>query len=307
MHRGGARIVAEVLIPLAILLAVASAVFYAISAVLQEREASRESAAGLGLMTRLLRRRLWWAAVAATLTGAALHVAALAAGPLVVVQPIGVSCLAIALVLGARVNRTAITPRSWAGVLCVALGLPAVLAAVPHHGPHGAPPPPGAGLGFWTVAGVLTALVAAAAAGGLLCGRRLPRGAAVCYAVGAALCFGVASATTKTLLVGHVSPGRIAVTAAAALIGTALAQHAYRGGGLGAPLAVLTLLDPLTAGAMGVMVLGEPFGTTPLTLALGVAGLIVTAVGVGLLSARRPTAAVPPPLDPLPVPAGSRG
>jgi drug/metabolite transporter (DMT)-like permease len=294
-----------VLIPLAIVLAVASAVFYAISAVLQEREVSRQSAAGFGLLARLLRRRLWWAAVAATLTGAGLHVAALAAGPLVVVQPIGVSCLAIALVLGSRVNRTPITPRSWAGVLCVVLGLPAVLAAVPHHGPHGAPPVPGAGFGFWPVAGVLAGLVVAAAVAGLLCGRRLPRGAAVCYSVGAALSFGVASATAKTILIGHLTPGRIAVTAAAALVGTVLAQHAYRGGGLGAPLAVLTLLDPLTAGAMGVLVLGEPFGTTPLTLALGLLGLVVTAVGVGLLSARRPPGTLPEPAVAAPVPAGS--
>lgn len=292
------------MIPLAVLLAVSSAVFYAVSAVLQEREASRQSAAGLGLMAGLVRRRLWWAAVGATLTGASLHVAALAAGPLVVVQPIGVSCLAIALLLGSRVNRTPITPRSWAGVLCVAVGLPAVLAAVPHHG-HGVPPVPGAGFGFWPVLGVLAGVAATAAAAGLLCGRRLPRGAAVCYAVGAALCFGVASATAKTLLLGHLTPGRFAATAVAALIGTVLSQHAYRGGGLGAPLAVLTLLDPLTAGAMGVLVLGEPFGTTPLTLAFGVVGLVVTGVGVGLLSARRPPESLPAPLDPVPVPARS--
>ncbi|MCE3553090.1 DMT family transporter [Pseudonocardia sp. RS11V-5] len=294
------------LIPLAILLAVASAVFYAISAVLQEREASRQSATGLGLMARLVRRRVWWAAVGATLAGATLHVAALGAGPLVVVQPIGVSCLAIALVLGSRVNRTRISPRSWAGVLCVALGLPAVLAAVPHHGPHGAPPAAGAGLGFWPVVGVLAAVVVVAAGTGLLCGRRLPRGAAVCYSVGAALCFGLASATAKTMLIGHLTPERVALTAAAALVGTALAQHAYRGGGLGAPLAVLTLLDPLTAGAMGVLVLGEPFGRSPLTLALGVLGLLVTAVGVGLLSARRPAVTAEPPA-PEPVGAASRG
>ncbi|GAA4693477.1 hypothetical protein GCM10023215_33460 [Pseudonocardia yuanmonensis] len=294
------------LIPLAILLAVASAVFYAVSAVLQEREASRQSAAGLGLMTRLVRRRLWWAAVAATLTGAGLHVAALAAGPLVVVQPLGVSCLAIALVLGSRVNRTRIRPRSWAGLLCVVLGLPAVLSAVPHHGPHGPHSAPGGGLGFWPVVGVLALVVAAAAAGGLLLGRRGPRGAAVCYAVGAALCFGAASATTKTLLLGHLTPGRFAVTAAAALIGTALAQHAYRGGGLGAPLAVLTILDPVTAGAVGVLVLGEPFGTTPLTLAVGVLGMVVTAVGVALLSARRPVVQSSGPTDAVPVSANSR-
>ena len=107
------------------------------------------------------------------------------------------------------------------------------------------------------------------------------------------------SATAKTIILGHLEPQRFAIGVVVVCLGTVLAQHAYRDGGLGAPLAVLTLLDPFTAGSLGMLVLGEPFGTTPIRLALGVAGGLVTCVGVGLLSTR-PTA-TPAPRHPAPI------
>jgi drug/metabolite transporter (DMT)-like permease len=282
---------------IAVVLAVASAVCYALSAVLQEREASRQQhAGGLTLVARLVRRRGWWAAITATIVGALLHLAAVGAGPLVVVQPIGVSTLVIALLIGSRLGRSAVPARSWAGAACVVAGLPAVLAAVPHDALRTANRIGGA-TGYWQIAGVLAAIVAVALAGALVLGTwHHRRGAAIAYATAAAVCFGFTSATAKTLWLGQIEPQRIAVGIVVVCLGTVLAQHAYRDGGLGAPLAVLTLLDPFTAGAMGMLVLGEPFGTTPLTLAIGVTGGLVTSVGVVLLSARR--AAEPPSASP---------
>ncbi|GAA1861979.1 hypothetical protein GCM10009836_47810 [Pseudonocardia ailaonensis] len=289
------------MIPAAICLALASALFYAISAVLQEREASKqEDAGGLALLGRLARRRGWWAAVLATLVGASLHLCALAAGPLVVVQPLGVSCLAIALVIGSRVHRTPVGRRSWIGAACVVLGLPAVLAAVPHHA-GGPLHPTEDALGFVPVTAIVAGLVVLATLAAVILGRSRPRAEVICYALGAAMCFGVASTTAKTLFLGHFGPIRLGVMIVAALLGTLLAQHAYRDGGLGAPLAVLTLMDPVTAGAMGVLVLGEPFGATPLALVFGVVGALVTATGVVLLSVRKH----PGPVRPEPVLAGT--
>jgi drug/metabolite transporter (DMT)-like permease len=275
----------------AVLLAVASAVCYALSAVLQELEASRQqSVGGLALISRLVRRRRWWAAIAATIVGALLHLSAVAAGPLVVVQPIGVSTLVIALLIGSRLGHRAVPARSWAGAACVVTGLPAVLAAVPHDalraGTHLQ-----ATTDYWPTAAVLAAVIATALATALLLGAaHRPRGSAIAYAAAAAVCFGFTSATAKTIIIGHLEPQRFAVGIIVVCLGTVLAQHAYRDGGLGAPLAVLTLLDPFTAGALGMLVLGEPFGTTPLRLALGITGGLITCVGVALLS-QRPTPA----------------
>ncbi|MCF7549725.1 DMT family transporter [Pseudonocardia sp. WMMC193] len=290
-------------IGVAALLAVASAVFYGLSAVLQQREACRfagvDGASGLALVGRLARRRGWWAAILASLTAAGLHLLALHAGPLVVVQPVGVSAVAFALLIGRRVNGEPISGRSWAGVACVVVGLPLVLAAVP-HGPHGAHPE--AAIGLWPAAGILALLVAAAVAAAAVFGHSRPRAAAVCHAIGAALSFGLASGTVKVIMVEGAEPARFALVGAAMLMGVVLAQHAYRDGGLGAPLAVVTLVDPLAAGALGVLVMGEPFGADPVALLLGVAGAVVTSVGVALLAARPEHRPTPVPAVPLSVP-----
>ncbi len=282
---------------IAVVLAVASAFCYALSAVLQEREASRQEAGGLALVASLVRRRGWWAAIGATIVGALLHLAAVGAGPLAVVQPIGVATLVIALVIGSRLYGRPVPARSWAGAACVVTGLPAVLAAVPHDALRAGPPVEGTA-GYWPIAAVLAVVVAVALASALVLGAGPHRrGSAIAFAGAAAVCFGFTSATAKTILLGHLEVARFAVGVVVVCLGTVLAQHAYRDGGLGAPLAVLTLLDPFTAGAVGMLVLGEPFGTTPVTLALGVAGGLVTAVGVALLSTR--PLAPPPAAEPL--------
>jgi hypothetical protein len=69
----------------------------------------------------LVRRPWWWLAVAATVAGAVLHVAALVLGPLSVVQLFGVLTLVLALPLGALISGRAVTGGQWraaAGVVC---------------------------------------------------------------------------------------------------------------------------------------------------------------------------------------------
>src|SRR3954454_10315509 len=266
---------------LAVVLAVASAACYAVSAAIQHREASRQVGAGAALLTGLLRRRMWWTAQACTLVGALVHLAALAAGPLVLVQPVGVLALVLALPVGARFGGVRVTGMSWAGAGCVVVGLPAVLAMVPHRADVVAPVVP-----FPVAAAVVGAAVAVAALVAAVI-KRHSQAAAVLHAGGAALCFGMTSGSVKSLWIGSGGPVAGLVGVAAGAIGIALAQHAYRDGGLGAPLAVQTLGDPVTAMAVGILVLGEPLVTSPARIALGLVGIAVTVLGVALLSARR--------------------
>ncbi|HEX8518400.1 MAG TPA: DMT family transporter [Pseudonocardia sp.] len=274
---------------LAVGLALASAVCYALSAALQHHEASRQDGHGLGLLKALLRRPRWCAAVAASGLGALLHLGALGAGPLVLVQPLGITALVFALPLGARLNGTQVTRRSWGGAACVAVGLPAVMAMVPHH--SGAPRP--GVLSYPTAALVVGVLAAVAAGAAVLLGRRRPRRSSVLYAAAAALCFGLASGIVRALWTGQAGPPMVAVGLVAMGCGLLLAQHAYRDGGLGGPLATINLVDPLVASAIGVLVLGEPLTTAPLLLAVGIAGAVVTSVGVVLLSAAAARADLP--------------
>jgi drug/metabolite transporter (DMT)-like permease len=250
---------------------------YAVSAVLQEQEASRQQAAER-LVRRLLQRPRWWLAVLASVTAAGLHIVALALGPLSVVQPIGVLTLVLALPLGARWAGRTVSRAQWLAAVAVAAGLIAVLAVTPHR-PHNLHPgllgvPEVVGLGL-----VLVALLIAVS-------QRLPeRGAPVVRATAAAVCFGFASGMTRVAAIGaapFLVAGALAVAGAAA--GFGLAQLAYRNGGLGAPLATVILVDPLVAVLIGVTVLGESVPTGIPRLVLGALGLAATSWGIWVLA-----------------------
>jgi drug/metabolite transporter (DMT)-like permease len=272
----------------AVLVALFSAACYASSAVLQERQAARNRGAGATtLVRRLVRQPLWWLAIAATLTGAGLHVVALALGPLTVVQPVAVTTLVLALPLGAAVVGRRVRPREWGAAAAVVAGLTPLVLAAPRHA-HLAHLPPAL---IATAAACVTALVL----GLLALAVRLPRPAAsVARAAAAATAFATASAMARTALTGAGSPSlALPLTACFAVGGFVVAQLAYRDGGLGGPLATLTLVEPLVAGVLGVAVLGERLDATPVLVLLGSAGLVSTALGVRALT--RPQADRPQP------------
>lgn len=267
----------------AVALAVLSTLGYAGSAVLQEREARRPDADASGRARPLLRRSGWWVALVATAAGAGLHIAALAWGPLSLVQPLGVLTLVLALPMGARLNGRIVTRGEWAGAAAVAGGLAAVLSIAP----HGAPPPHLTSAAILGTAAVVAAVVSGLSAlGARLAGRRI---AAVVHALAAAVLFGTASGMARVAVTG--GPSVLAATAAVigSVTGLWLAQRAYRSGGLGAPLATINLADPLTAVVIGVVLLGEPFVATPARIALGALGLLATAAGIGALTRSHPS------------------
>jgi len=279
---------------LAVALAVASAVCYSASAVLQHREAAAHQSGGLHLVARLAQRRGWWIAIAASGLGALLHLAALGSGALLLVQPLGVTALVFALVIHARMTRTTPDRTTLLGAACIVFGPSAALSAIPRHSAPVSPV-----LGYWVVAAAVATLAVVLATGAITIRRRLPRAGPVLYAVAAALCFGFTSGTAKAVWLGHTAATVIGAGLLSAAAGVVLTQHAYRDGGLGAPLATLTLVDPLAAGIVAVLALGEPISTTPLHPVIGLAGVLATAVGVVLLSPRNvmsthATAARPP-------------
>jgi len=61
-------------------------------------------------------------------------------------------------------------------------------------------------------------------------------------------------------------------------------QAAYRDGGLGAPLATCTIVDPVTASFIGIVLLGEHLRLGVAGGAVGFAGLIATVIGLTVLA-----------------------
>jgi len=260
---------------LALALSLVSAFCYAAAAVVQER-----TAAGTADLRGTLVRGSWWGAVGLNASGALLHVVALRYGPLTLVQPLGALTLVVAVPLGALVARRRTSGTQWRGVALTLVGLTALLAATA----SGSAPADTLGTGevlavALVALGVIAVLVRFASGGSALGG--------LAFAAASGIASGVGSTLAQKLAVGPTLSWSVAVvavlTVAFASGGLLLSQKAYRSG-LGGPLALLTLVNPVTASVIGIGLLGEGFqyGTTGTLIAL--AGAVAAARGVILLS-----------------------
>ncbi|MEU8543658.1 DMT family transporter [Streptomyces sp. NPDC048717] len=267
---------------LSVLLALVSAVAYAAAAIVQERVAASAAVPRYAP----LRRPAWWGAVLLNAVGAALHVAALAFGPLSLVQPMGALTIVFALPLaalfvGRRAGRTA-----WRGALMATVGLAGLLSLA-----GGTAEQPLASDERRLLALVTFGAVAALFTLAHLVRRPALRGMVLAAAAGVA--FGIASVFTKTVAMDFHFAAPLAewasllVLSALAVTGLLLSQAAYRGAGLAAPLAMVTVVNPVIAATVGLTLFGESFRYGA---AGGVAALAcgaVTAGGLVLLTVER--------------------
>ncbi|MFI1481921.1 hypothetical protein [Streptomyces sp. NPDC020747] len=264
---------------LALALSLVSAFCYAAAAVVQER-----TAAGTADLRGTLARGSWWGAVGLNASGALLHVVALRYGPLTLVQPLGALTLVVAVPLGSLAARRRTSGAQWRGMALTLVGLTALLAATASG--HAPDDTLGTGevLGVALVAfGVIAVIVRFASGGSALGG--------LAFAAASGVASGVGSTLAQKLAVGPTPSWNVAVvavlTVAFASGGLLLSQKAYRSG-LGGPLALLTLVNPVAASVIGIGLLGEGFqyGTTGTLIAL--AGAVAAARGVVLLSRPQP-------------------
>ncbi|MFF8805545.1 DMT family transporter [Streptomyces omiyaensis] len=239
---------------LSVVLSLVSAVAYAGAAIVQERVA----AAASGPAYAPLRNPVWWGAVLLNGVGAALHVVALAYGPLSVVQPLGALTIVFALPMAALFVRRRAGRRAWHGALMATAGLAGLLSVT--DGGEGRTPGGGE---RWLLAGATFAVVAALFALARLAGRSVLRGVALAAAAGVA--FGVASVFTKAVAEEWSADAPLAewgpalVLSALAVTGLLLSQASYRGAGLAAPLATVTVVNPVVAATVGLTLFGEGF------------------------------------------------
>ncbi|MFD3531094.1 DMT family transporter [Streptomyces sp. NPDC058664] len=282
---------------LSVLLALVSAVAYAAAAIVQERVAA--SAAGPRYAP--LRSPAWWGSVLLNGVGAALHVAALAYGPLSLVQPLGALTIVFALPMAALFVGRRAGQRAWRGALMATVGLAGLLSLT-----SGAPARPLADGDRWLLTACTFGVVAVLFTLAHLVGRSVLR--SVVLAAAAGVSFGIASVFTKAVAEVWTSGAPLAewtgllVLSALAVTGLLLSQASYRGAGLAAPLATVTVVNPVVAAAVGLTLFGESFrygaaGT--------VAALICGAVAAGglvQLTLDRMTVPAVPPSESAPAP-----
>lgn len=303
---------------LAVTLAVISALSFALGFAVQQSEAA--AAGGRGpvdarggwrqFLVALMSRRRWWLGSSAVLAGAVLHVVALGLGSISLVQPIGVLSLVLALPISARLTGHPLRAAQWVSAGVLVLGLMGLVAVAPAEG---AP---------WLMSTptiVMTALAAIGAAGviALLARSCRPSLRSVLQAAAAGVCFGATSAMIAILLAlvsVSLAAAVVAGLAAAGLVavGAMLLQTAYRDGGLGGPLATLTLVDPLVASVIGVVVVGERFSGGVGAVGLGVVSAVAVTGGLVALVRVGPApdpslVGVPTPQDPTPLRPSGEG
>jgi drug/metabolite transporter (DMT)-like permease len=267
-----------------VLLAVLSAVAYASAAIVQERIASTTAPSRYGL----LRSGRWWVSVLLNVVGALLHVAALGLGPLTVVQPLGVLTIVIAAPLAALTVRRPVSTAAWRGIALVSAGLAAVLLFTGDNASQ-----PLDVQARYALAGAAAALVAVLLGAGYALGRggrAGPRSVTLASAAGVA--FGTASVCVKAVADGWaVASAASAVpmvvfVAVFAATGLATSQAAYRGGGLAAPLATATVVNPVLAGGVGIVLLGEGFRYGLSGALIALAGAFAAGWGLFVLTAQ---------------------
>jgi drug/metabolite transporter (DMT)-like permease len=265
---------------LSVLLSFVSAVAYAGGAIVQEQVALTSP----DQTYAPLRRPSWWAAVALNGLGGVLHVVALAYGPLSLVQPLGALTIVFALPMAAVFVGRRAGATAWRGAIMATVGLAVLLALVGSADSQSLSTAQRTVLAVVSGGAVVAFMVAGRAA------HRHPAVRSVMLAVGAGIAFSMSSVFTKTVAVDWSHQVSLSDLPSLVLIGVfatagmLLSQASYRGGGLAAPLATLTVVNPVVAAAVGITMFGETFryGETGTVLALACG--VVAAGGLILLT-----------------------
>lgn len=207
---------------------------------------------------RLLRTPLWLLGGTLIVLETVFNVVALGLAPIALIQPLGTASLVLAVLIGA--SRSPLTREAVFAVLLTSGSVAAFASISAQHADHSTASP--------EAAGVLAALLLAGSALGVVIARSRARHLSRVAAAG--ILFGCvasgAHVAAARLLTGEGLPLPvwvvIAALAPASAVGIWLVQTAYASGSAATVLAGLTVIDPITAVAVGAVVLGE-YGTLP--------------------------------------------
>jgi drug/metabolite transporter (DMT)-like permease len=270
----------------AVLAALGAASLFAVGAAVQHQEAN---AVGAGthasLLLRLARRPLWLLGILADGGAIALQAVAFGYGSVPLVQSLLVSGLPLAALLSALLQHRRMHRHEVLGTLLCAPGI-ALLAPALSSTPSGHDPARSAGLVTGLVVGAVTVVLLALRSqrfGGLYAGT-----AAGCVTGAGSVLLAVIAARF-----GHWSElfgsWAVYVGVVVGVLGLLLAQIAFQTGDIGAPLAALTITEPVVATVLAVTVLKDHLPTSGASLLAMVVGGVLCLVGV-LALCREPSA-----------------
>jgi drug/metabolite transporter (DMT)-like permease len=269
-----------------IVLALTSALLFALGSVLQQKAGLDASSAGAssGLLLRMARRPVWLAGIASDGLGFVAQAAALGIGRLAVVQPLLVASVVFALPLGVRLSGQRVRRGDVAAAALVAVSLVGFLTiASPSGGRSEAP------LTDWLIVAIVCAAVCAPIARLARRGPAPRRAALLGTATG--VLFALSAALTKAV-VDELHSGILHVIGswelyALAGVGYAsmtLNQLALNTGALAATIATSGALDPIASVVLGLTLFHESLHATSLQAVGTLAALTAALLGMAVLA-----------------------
>jgi len=281
---------------LAIILAVAAAVALAYGAHFQNAAVVADSTkkvktkGGLSLkqLLALLSRPQWLSGTAFMGAGIVLQLGALTLAPLIVVQPIGAVALVITSLLNARATKTRISRPTLIAVGFCTVGIAAFVAMA-------------SGVAHETelnddrlreVLGILLTILVIFGVLFFTIGKRMQ---ALTYVACAGVLYGFVATLAKVVIqrIYQQQFELLTILCLVALIGAVslggwFVQNAYSSGPPDLVIAGLTVIDPLVAVSIGIVVLGEAKDADFFTILGWLISAIVAMIGVYLLSKVHP-------------------
>jgi hypothetical protein len=294
---------------LAICLALFSAVILAVGTQLQNGAVGDQKKAALSgrshlklsQLVQLVRRPQWVTGMALTIVALCVQVTALALAPLILIQPIGAIALVITSLLNAKITKTRLNSASvFAIVLCTA-GLGAFVLMA-----HQVAEEPAIDDSALIV--ILTLTTALICTFGVIFFTGASKFKPLTFIIGAGVLFGFVATLTKVVLKrlfqqggfdrmitfqGDLVTDGLTTLAllgmiTAGLLGAWFVQNAYASGPPDLVVAGLTVIDPLVAVSIGVVLLNEAMNA-PWPIMLGfIASGAMSVIGVFLLSKVHP-------------------
>jgi drug/metabolite transporter (DMT)-like permease len=278
---------------IAITLSLLSAVALAFGAQFQNQAVTKNQDSGdkrLGLraLLSLIKRPRWLTGMSLLVGGALLQITALTLAPLIVVQPIGAVALAITALLNARSTGTKINRSTWVAISLCTFGIATFVAFASNVAKE-------SHLDDGNLVQILTVLLVIL--GGFLLAffTFAKRAKAITYILGAGILYGFVASLIKAV-VQRIAQGDITLltvicgltTGIAVLLGGWFVQNAYASGPPDLVIAGLTVVDPMVAVLVGIIVLGEAKAADPFVLVTFAVSGLIAITGVWLLSKVHP-------------------
>jgi len=278
---------------LAICLSLLAAVALAFGAQFQndsvvKKTEEQKTKLGLRQVIALFSKPRWLTGMSLLAAGAVLQISALTLAPLIVVQPLGGIALVITSLLNARATKTRINGATWLAIALCTVGIGAFVSVASSVASEVKLDDSN----LLQILIVLSVIVAIFAALFFTVGKKAK---AISFILGAGVLYGFVASLIKAV-VQRIIQGDFSwltlvcavITGLAVLLGGWFVQNAYASGPPDLVIAGLTVIDPMVAVSLGIVILGEAQQASLVNLLVFVGSAIVAVIGVWTLSKVHP-------------------